>query len=193
MQQIVETIMSKYGRIDHILNCTGTNGVYQSTIDVTDAYWDKMFNTNIKGFFNPTRACIPHLKYGSYFVNTTSAFGISPGAGYAVYCATKAATIGFSKSVALEFGPKGIRTNIIAPGAVRTPRNVQVLAGEAGLKKLSEVISWKRIAEPDDIANLVAFLFSDKSRYMNGSVVEVTGGFLLNTHEMNRPLALQLQ
>jgi NAD(P)-dependent dehydrogenase (short-subunit alcohol dehydrogenase family) len=61
---------------------------------------------------------------------------------------------------------------------VRTPTNVQVLAGEAGLEKLSEVISLKRIAEPDDIADIVAFLFSDESKYMNGSVVEVTGGFL---------------
>jgi NAD(P)-dependent dehydrogenase (short-subunit alcohol dehydrogenase family) len=137
-----------------------------------------MFDTNIKRVFNITRACIPYLESGSSVVNTTPAFGITPGAGYAVYCATKAAIIGFSKSVAPELGPKEIRTNIIAPGAVRTPTNVQVLAGEAGLEKLSYVISLKRIAEPDDIADVVAFLFSDESRYMNGSVVEVTGGFL---------------
>jgi len=110
----IPAIISRYGRIDHIFNCAGINGVYQSTVDVTDAYWDKMFNTNIKGFFNITRACIPHLKSGASFVNTTSNFGITPGAGYAVYCSTKAAIIGFSKSVALELGPMGIRTNIIA-------------------------------------------------------------------------------
>ncbi|KAE9367906.1 NAD(P)-binding protein [Stipitochalara longipes BDJ] len=136
-------IVLKYGRINHIFNCAGINGIYRPTVDVTDAYWDKMFNTNITGFFNITRACIPHLKSGASFVSTTSAFGITPGAGYAVY-------------LALELGPKGVRTNIIAPGAVRTPTNVQ----------------------PDDIADVVAFLFSNESRYMNGSVVEVTGGFL---------------
>jgi NAD(P)-dependent dehydrogenase (short-subunit alcohol dehydrogenase family) len=70
------------------------------------------------------------------------------------------------------------RTNIIAPGAIRTPTNVQVNAGEATLEKLKEVISLQRIGEPEDIADVVAFLFSDEARYMNGSVVEVTGGFL---------------
>jgi len=117
----ISAIISKYEQIDHIFNCAGINGVYQSTVDVTDAYWDKMFNTNITGFFNITRACIPHLKAGASFVNTTSNFDLTPGPGYAVYCATKAAIIGFSKSVALELGPKEIRTNIIAvsgcPGA----------------------------------------------------------------------------
>jgi NAD(P)-dependent dehydrogenase (short-subunit alcohol dehydrogenase family) len=174
----IAAIISRYGHIDHIFNCAGINGIYQSTVDVTDAYWEMLFNVNVKGFFNITRACIPHLQRGASFVNVTSNFGITPGPGYAVYCATKSAVIGFSKSVALELGPKGIRTNIIAPGAVRTPTNVQVLTGEEGLKKLSKVISLKRIGEPEDIADVVAFLFSEEARYMNGAVVEVTGGFL---------------
>ncbi|KAH8758104.1 hypothetical protein BGZ57DRAFT_907872 [Hyaloscypha finlandica] len=88
-----------------------------------------MFNTNAKGFLNITRACIPYLKSGASFLNPTSAFGISPGANFAVSCATNAAVIGFSMSMALELGPRGVRTNTIAPGAVRAPTNMQVIAG----------------------------------------------------------------
>jgi NAD(P)-dependent dehydrogenase (short-subunit alcohol dehydrogenase family) len=173
----IAAIISKYSSIDHTFNCAGINGVLQATVSVTDAYWDRMFATNVKGFFNITRACIPHLKSGASFVNMTSNFGITPGSGYAVYCATKAAAIGFSKSVALELGPKGIRTNIVAAGAIRTPTNVAVLEGEEALQKLNSFVSLGRIGGPEDIADVVAFLFSDEARYMNGSVVEVNGGF----------------
>jgi NAD(P)-dependent dehydrogenase (short-subunit alcohol dehydrogenase family) len=105
--EYISVITSNYSRIGHIFNCAGINGVYQSTVNVTDVYWDKKFNTNAKGFLNTTRACIPYLKSGASFLNPTSAFGISPGASFAVYCATNAAVIGFSMNMALELGPRG--------------------------------------------------------------------------------------
>jgi NAD(P)-dependent dehydrogenase (short-subunit alcohol dehydrogenase family) len=125
----ISVIISKYNGIDHIFNCIGINGVYQSTVDVTDAHWDKMFNTNAKGFLNIIRACIPYLKSGAPLVNPISAFGISPVASFAAYRAINAAVIGFSMNMALELGPRGIRTNIIVPEAVRAPTNVQVIVG----------------------------------------------------------------
>jgi NAD(P)-dependent dehydrogenase (short-subunit alcohol dehydrogenase family) len=127
--EYVSVIISKYNGIDHIFNCIGINGVYQSTVDVTDAHWDKMFNTNAKGFLNITRACIPYLKSGAPLENPISAFGISPVASFAAYCATNAAVIGFSMNMALELGPRGIRTNIIVSKAMRAPTNVQAIAG----------------------------------------------------------------
>jgi NAD(P)-dependent dehydrogenase (short-subunit alcohol dehydrogenase family) len=127
--EYISVIISKYNRIDHIFNCAGINSVYQSTVDVTDAHRDKMSNTNAKGFLNLTRACILYLKSGASFVNPTSAFGISPGTSFAVYCATNTVVIGFSMNMALEPGPRWIRTNTIVPGAVRAPTNVQVIAG----------------------------------------------------------------
>jgi NAD(P)-dependent dehydrogenase (short-subunit alcohol dehydrogenase family) len=94
-----------------------------------------------------------------------------------VYCATKAAAIGFSKSVALELGPKGIRTNIIAAGAIWTPTNVAVLEGEEALQKLNSFVSLGRIGEAEDIADVVAFLFSDEARYTNGMWLKSTAAF----------------
>lgn len=90
---------------------------------------------------------------------------------------TKAVVIGFSKAVALELGPKGFRTNTIAPGAVRTPTNLQVLKGEKGLEQPNNFISLGRIGEPEGITDMVAILMDKESRYTNEIVVEVTGGF----------------
>lgn len=176
VSEFVASVISKYGRIDHIFNCAGINPTKMSTENVTDDYYDKLLNTNLKGVFNITRATIPHLKSGASFVNVSSTAGLRPSAQTAVYCATKAAIVAFSKSMALELGPKGIRVNIICPGAVETPTNVSIVAGGEELEKMKERVALGRLGMADEIADVVAFLFGDGSRYMNGSLVEVSGG-----------------
>lgn len=123
-----------------------------------------------------TRACIPHLVSGSSFVNVSSISGIRPTAGFAIYCATKFGVIGFSKCIALELGSKGIRTNIVAPGYINTPSNASVVAGPEAVERDRQRISLGRVGSADEIADVVIFLMSEEARYMNGSVVEVTGG-----------------
>jgi len=123
-----------------------------------------------------TRACIPHLERGSAFVNVSSVAGVRPLSEMAVYCASKYAVIGFSQCLALELGPKGIRTNVVAPGYIDTPTSAGVLAGPETLAEYAKGVSLGRIGTAEEVADVVAFLFSDESRYMNGSVVEVNGG-----------------
>ena len=94
----------------------------------------------------------------------------------AAYCASKYAIIGFSQCLALELGPKGIRTNIVAPGYIHTPTNAGVLAGPDRLAENVKDVSLGRIGTAEEVADVVAFLFGEESRYMNGSVVEVNGG-----------------
>lgn len=94
----------------------------------------------------------------------------------AIYCATKYAVIGFSKSMALELGPKGVRVNVVAPGDIRTPTNISVRAGEEKIKQTAAKVSLGKMGEPEDVADVVTFLMSDAARHMNGSVVEVNGG-----------------
>jgi NAD(P)-dependent dehydrogenase (short-subunit alcohol dehydrogenase family) len=172
----IEEVMRIYGQIDHIFNCAGINPTTLSTADITDDYWNKLINTNLKGMFNITRAVTPHLKSGASFVNVSSICGLEPRAGFAVYCASKYAVIGFSKCIALELGTKGIRTNILAPGFIDTPTNASVVAGKQSVEKMRSGVSLGRIGTPEEVADVVAFLFSEESRYMNGSVVEITGG-----------------
>jgi NAD(P)-dependent dehydrogenase (short-subunit alcohol dehydrogenase family) len=174
----VASIIKKYSKISHIFNCAGVNPTSLSTVSITDEYWDKLLTTNLKGLFNITRACIPHLKSGASFVNVSSIAGIRPTAGFAVYCASKYGVIGFSKCLALELGPKGIRTNIVAPGYVDTPTNASVVAGKDAVESMEKQVSFGRMGTPDEVADLVVFLFGDESRYMNGSVVEINGGLV---------------
>jgi NAD(P)-dependent dehydrogenase (short-subunit alcohol dehydrogenase family) len=175
--KFVQDTMSRFGRIDYVLNNAGVNPTGTPTEAMTDEYWDKLVNTNLKGIFNITRASIPHLQSGSAIVNVSSIMGSRVSPGFAVYCATKWGVIGFTKSLALELGPKGIRANVVAPGEIKTPTNSFVKQGEAAQKEISQRIALGRMGEADEVVDVVAFLFSDASRYMNGSVVEVNGGF----------------
>jgi NAD(P)-dependent dehydrogenase (short-subunit alcohol dehydrogenase family) len=172
----ISSIISKYGKLDHIFNCAGVNPTPYATAEIADEYWDKLINTNLKGMFNITRACIPHLKSGASFVNVSSIAGLAPTSGFAVYCASKYGVIGFSKCIALELGPKGIRTNVVAPGYIHTPTNTDVVAGPESVERSIKGVALGRMGTPEDVADVVAFLFGEESRYMNGSVVEVTGG-----------------
>lgn len=171
----VTSVIEKLGQIDHIFNCAGVNPTPTLITDVTDEYWVRRVGANMKSTFNITRACVPHLKSGASFVNVSSGLGPAPAANFAVYSATKFAVIGFSRCMALELGPKGIRVNVVAPEFISTETNPQILAGAAAIEGANKV-ALGRFGTPEEIADIVAFLFSDDIRYMNGSVVEVNGG-----------------
>ncbi len=172
----VRQVISTFGCIDHIFNCAGVNPTSHPLENTTDDYWDKLVNTNLKGTYNITRACIPHLKPGASFVNVSSVAGLHPTAQQAIYCATKYGILGFSKCMALELGPKGIRTNVVAPGYINTPTNAGIVKGGDAIARMEDGTALGRMGTPEEVADVVALLFSDESRYMNGSVVEIDGG-----------------
>ncbi|CAC9895647.1 MAG: DNA helicase [Aureobasidium pullulans] len=178
-KRCIETIkdaIGYFGRIDHVFNCAGINPTARDLVDCSEDYFDKLVAVNLKGVYNVTKATIPYLRSGSAIVNVSSICGIHPHKQMAIYCATKYAIIGFSKSMALELGPKGIRVNVVAPGYIETPTNASVVAGEEALKKTVEQVALGRMGKAGEVADVVAFLMGDESRYMNGSVVEVNGG-----------------
>jgi NAD(P)-dependent dehydrogenase (short-subunit alcohol dehydrogenase family) len=82
----------------------------------------------------------------------------------------------FSKAMALELGPKGIRVNIVAPGSITTPTNNSVLRGADAVRRAEEAVALRRMGTADEVANVVVFLFSQQSSYVNGSVIEISGG-----------------
>ncbi|SMR42530.1 unnamed protein product [Zymoseptoria tritici ST99CH_1A5] len=172
----VADVVQKLGRLDMVFNCAGVNPTAFALTDTTDAYWDKLVDTNLKGTYNVTRASIPHLPKGGSIVNVSSTMGVTAAAEYAIYCATKWAIVGFTKAMALELGPKGIRVNAVAPGYINTPTNAGVVAGPAAVKAQEERIALGRMGTPEEVADVVAFLFSKEARYMTGSIVDITGG-----------------
>jgi NAD(P)-dependent dehydrogenase (short-subunit alcohol dehydrogenase family) len=174
-------VIQKFGAIHHVFNCAGINPTSIPLEETTDEYWDRLVSVNLKGVFNVTRAVIPHLKSGASFVNVSSISGIRPSAQQAVYCTTKYGLIGFSKSMALELGPRGIRTNVVAPGYIDTPTNAGIVKGGEAVEKMVNGNALGRLGTPEEVADVVCFLFGEESRYMNGSVVEIDGGIRMTT------------
>lgn len=171
----VGATIEKFGRLDYVFNCAGVNPTSIPLEETSDEYWDKLVNTNLKGVFLVTRACIPHLKRGASIVNVSSISGINATAQQSVYCTTKFGLIGMSKSFALELGPRGIRVNCIAPGYIDTPTNAGIVKGGEAVERMRLGNALERLGTPEEIADVVVFLFGEEARYMNGAVVEIDG------------------
>ncbi|OQO08779.1 hypothetical protein B0A48_05669 [Cryoendolithus antarcticus] len=162
--------------IDFVFNCAGVKPTDTPLTKTTDEYYNKLMDVNLRGTFAISRAAIPHLNPGASIVNVASIMGTKGAAENAIYCATKWGVIGFTKSLALELGPKGFRVNAVAPGYIDTPTNASVVAGPEAIQRSEAKVAMGRMGTAEEIADVVAFLFSDEARYMNGSVVEINGG-----------------
>jgi NAD(P)-dependent dehydrogenase (short-subunit alcohol dehydrogenase family) len=162
--------------LNYLFNCAGINPTSIPLTEITDTYFTRLMDVNVRGTFNMTRACIPLLSAQSSIVNTASTAGLCGSAGYSVYCATKHAIVGFTKALALELGPKGIRVNAVAPGPIDTPSMAgNVEGGDANERFRAGTALW-RLGEAREVAEVVVFLFGEGASFVTGSVVEVTGG-----------------
>jgi NAD(P)-dependent dehydrogenase (short-subunit alcohol dehydrogenase family) len=159
--EFVDNTASFFGHLDFVFNCAGVNPTDIDIEDTTDEYFDKLVSTNLKGTFAITRAAVPHLEKqpGSSIVNVSSIMGVSVSAGMSVYCMTKFGVNGFTKAMALELGPKGVRINAVAPGYIDTPSNAGVVAGGDAVKKQEEKSGMGRMGTAEEVADVVAFLF----------------------------------
>lgn len=181
VKSFVSVTVEKFGKIDCVFNCAGVNPTSIKLEDTPDAYWDKLVNTNLKGVFLVTRECIQHMQRGSSIVNVSSISGIRGSALQSVYCTTKFGLIGMSKSLAQEFGPRGIRVNCVAPGYIDTPTNAGIVKGGEAVERMRTGNALERLGTPEEVADVVAFLFGDEARYVNGAVVEIDGAVKMSS------------
>ncbi len=171
-------IVKEKGRIDILVNNAGITRD-NLLIRMSETEWDSVLNTNLKGAFVCTKA-IARIMMGQRYgriINIGSVVGSMGNAGQSNYSASKAGLIGFTKSTARELASRNILINLVAPGYVRTPMTDQL--SDEQKKIFLNNIPLKRIAEPEDIANVVAFLASEDSSYMTGQVLHVNGGLYL--------------
>lgn len=177
--QMVDEVVQKFGRIDILVNNAGvTRDGLLLRMDERD--WDDVINTNLKGMFNTTKSAVKFMvkqRWGR-IINISSVVGIYGNAGQANYAAAKAGVIGFTKSLAKELGSRGITVNAVAPGFIRTDMTSELLK-KAGENLVVEKIPLKRIGEPEDVANLVAFLVSEEANYITGQIIAIDGGLTL--------------
>ena len=146
---------------------------------MTEDQFDKVIDINLKGVYNCTRAVVDTMvEQGSgVILNASSVVGVYGNFGQTNYAATKFGVIGFVKTWAKELGKKGIRANAVCPGFVATP--ILKAMPEKVIQAMEDKVPMKRMAAPEEIANVYAFLASDEASYINGAAIEVTGGLTL--------------
>jgi len=177
VQNVVQQVLGDFGRIDILVNNAGiTRDSLLLRLDEKD--WDDVLNVNLKGTYLFTRAVArPMMKQRSgAIVNIASIIGEIGNAGQCNYAASKGGVIAFTKSAAKELAARGIRVNAVAPGFIQT-RMTEALPEEARQKML-QMIPLARFGQPEDVANVVAFLAGDDASYVTGQVVNVCGGMV---------------
>ncbi len=173
--ELVEKTVESLGRIDILVNNAGINKD-QLLIRITDAQWHDVIDTNLSSAFYCSKAAIKYMmkkRYGR-IINISSVVGMAGNAGQAHYAASKAGLLGFTYSIAKEYGPRGITANAVAPGYIESDMTLKLPAEVT--RKMVEQIPVGRLGNPEDIAFLVAFLASPAASYINGQVIRVDGG-----------------
>ena len=172
---MVKVVLEKFGRIDVLVNNAGITQDARLQ-KMTLEQFDKVIDVNLRGVFHCAQAvadCMAAQGSG-VILNASSVVGIYGNYGQTNYAATKFGVIGFTKTWARELGPKGIRVNAVAPGFIATP--ILESIPEKMMEDMVQRIPLKRMGTPEDIANVYAFLASDEAAYVNGAVIEVSGG-----------------
>ena len=145
---------------------------------MSEEQWDRVIEVNLKGYFNFTRHVAPLLKDQKHgkIVNITSINGLRGKFGQTNYSASKAGIVGFTKALAKELGAFNINVNAVAPGLIETPMLTQSDARNKIVDMAMAEIVLKRVGTPEDLANVVVFLASEKARHITGGVIKVDGG-----------------
>lgn len=182
VQKYVDACIEVFGKIDCFFNNAGIEGDVKPIHEYDDDTFDKVMAVNVKGVYLGIKHVIPKIEDGGSIVITSSVAGLQGTPGMVAYITSKHATIGLMRTAALELGERKVRVNTVNPGVVdnRMMRSLEDGMNPGNSEEVKESfeqqIPLQRYAKPEDVANMVAFLFSDESNYANGSVFVVDGG-----------------
>ncbi len=173
-----EKIKKDLGRIEVLVNNAGISQQSLFT-EITDEMWQEMINTNLTGVFNCCRAALPDMikNHSGVIVNIASMWGETGASCEVHYSAAKAGVIGLTKALAKEVGMSGIRVNAVSPGVIKT--DMLSSFSEADLEELKNETPLMRLGAPEDVANAVEFLVSEKASFITGQVLSLNGGFVI--------------
>jgi 3-oxoacyl-[acyl-carrier protein] reductase len=172
-EALVGQVVKDFGKLDIVVN---NAGITRDTLmlRMTEQQWDEVIQTNLKSVFNLTKHSLkPMIRSGGSIINMSSVVGVFGQAGQANYAASKAGIIGFSKSIAKEYGSRGIRCNAVAPGFIET--EMTAVLDEKTKEGYLSAIPLKRLGTGDEVANTCVFLASDMGAYISGQVISVCG------------------
>jgi 2-hydroxycyclohexanecarboxyl-CoA dehydrogenase len=180
VQAAVEQVRADLGPVLILINNAGIEQ-FGKFSEITDEQWDRVMAINLRGPFICTQVVLPDMLAANWgrIVNLSSSSAQGGQSHMAAYVSSKAGVIGFTKSLALELGPKGITVNTIPPGMVVTPMLERAIAEgrfSASLEHFAKITPVRRAGRPEDIANAAIFLCQDESSYVTGQIIGVNGG-----------------
>lgn len=184
----VAQVMAAYGRIDVLFNNAGVPYGVGKFLDLKQSDWEISINVNLYGMVKFVRAVIPHMieKGSGAIINNASTLGLGGMAEFSAYGASKFAVVGMTKHLAAEFGAQGVRINCVCPGMIDTKMSDIEVEGymeqmnvsrEQAVKELSAYVPLGKYGDPDEVADAVIYLASDRARYVTGIAMPVAGGF----------------
>ncbi len=178
LENLVDTVMKEYGRIDVLVNNAATNPAMGPIVDTEVSVFDHIMETNLKGYFVLSKLVgkIMRDQKSGNIINISSAGGVSPAEFLGPYCISKAGINMLTKAMALEMGPYNVRVNAIAPRIVKTDFSKALWTNEKLMAKEFKLTPLKVVATPEEIAQCAMYLASSATNYMTGHILVVNGG-----------------
>jgi NAD(P)-dependent dehydrogenase (short-subunit alcohol dehydrogenase family) len=173
----IAAVLETYGGLNILVNNAAYQMAHENFLEIDDEGFRRTLETNIFGYFYMARAAVPHLKSGDTIVNTGSIVGLVGNPMLIDYCASKGAIHAFTKALALNLAPNGIRVNCVAPGPVWTP-NIPATMPISEVERFGHEVALGRPGQPEELAPAYVYLASSDSSFTTGAILEVTGGKL---------------
>ena len=178
-REVVEQVVGKWGGVDVLVNNAAEQHPQEKLEDITPEQWQRTFQTNVFGMYLLTRAALPHIPQGGSIINTTSVTAYKGSPQLIDYSSTKAAIVGFTRSLAMNLASRGIRVNGVAPGPIWTPLIPSTFT-EDQVAEFGSNVPMERPGQPAELAPAYVYLACRDSSYVSGQVLHVNGGTVVN-------------
>ena len=185
VKSLVTDTVARFGKLDVLVNNAGF-AIFGPLAQTTTEDWRRIMATDLDGVFFGTREALPHLlKTQGSLINVSSASGLGGDWGLGAYNAAKGAVTNFTRSLALEYGSRGVRVNAVAPSFTSTDATAEFEKSEAMLAAFRDRLPLGRAATPEEVAGVIAFLASEDARFVNGVILPVDGGLSASNGQPN--------